>query len=106
MILQESAPGLGRRLAAAQHVLTDAALADVDAELEQLTVDARRAPARILPAHLANQVPKLARSDRSPRLTAAHLPGPEQSKTGAMPGHDRFWLDDGERRAPISPEAG
>jgi len=61
---------------------------------------------RILPTHLANQTPELARNDRSSRLTAAHLPRPEQAKTGAMPGHDRFWLDDGERRAPISPEAG
>ena len=22
-----------------------------------------------------------------------------------MPGYDRFWLDDGQRRAPIAPEA-
>ena len=37
VILQERAPGLRRRLAAAHHVLADAGLADVDAELEQLT---------------------------------------------------------------------
>jgi hypothetical protein len=24
----------------------------------------------------------------------------------SMPSHDSFWLDDGERRTPISPEAG
>jgi hypothetical protein len=23
-----------------------------------------------------------------------------------MPGYDRFWLDDGQRRAPVTPEAG
>jgi predicted alpha/beta hydrolase len=106
VILQESAPALERRLAAAHHVFTDAALADVDAEFEQLAVDARCAPTRVLPAHPADQIPELARNDRSPRLAAAHLPGPEQAKAGAMPSHDRFWLDDGEHRTPISPEAG
>jgi hypothetical protein len=39
MILQKSAPSLRRRLAAAHHLFADAALTDVDAELEQLTVD-------------------------------------------------------------------
>src|SRR5215475_2518076 len=38
MILQEGAPGLRRRPAGAHHVLTYAALPDVDAEFEQLTV--------------------------------------------------------------------
>jgi hypothetical protein len=38
-------------------------------------------------------------------LAAAHLPGPEQAKPGTMPGNDRFWLDDSERRAPATPEA-
>jgi hypothetical protein len=33
------------------------------------------------------------------------LPGPEQAKTGAMPGNDRFWFDDGQRPAPVSPNA-
>jgi hypothetical protein len=40
MILQEGAPGLRRRPAGAQHVLAHAALPDVEAEFEQLTVDA------------------------------------------------------------------
>jgi hypothetical protein len=38
---------------------------------------------------------------------APHLSGPEQSKSiRTMPGKDRFWLDDGQRRAPVMPEAG
>ena len=60
MILQKSAPGLRRRLAAVHHVFADAALADVDAEFEQFAVDARRTPTRILPAHLADQISDLA----------------------------------------------
>jgi len=39
-------------------------------------------------------------------LAVPHLPGPEQTKAGTMPGYDRFWLDDGQRRAPVTPEAG
>ena len=37
MILQKGAPGLRRRFAAAHHVFADAALPDVDAELQDLT---------------------------------------------------------------------
>src|SRR5215472_4998212 len=40
MILQESAPGLRRGLAAAHHVFADGALCNVDAQLEQFTMDA------------------------------------------------------------------
>jgi len=61
---------------------------------------------RILPAHLADQISDLTRNDRSSRLAAPYLPGPEQSKAGAMPSYDRFWLDDGQRRSPIAPETG
>ena len=47
VILQECAPGLRRRLAAAHHVFADAALTDVDAEFERFAVDARSTPAGI-----------------------------------------------------------
>src|SRR3984893_13204086 len=106
VILQEGAPGLRRRLAAAHHVFAHAALTDVDAEFEQFAMDAGRTPTGILPAHLADQISDLERNDRSSGLAAPHLPGPEQSKAGTMPGYDRFWLDDGQRRAPVTPEAG
>ena len=29
-----------------------------------------------------------------------------RNPSGTMPGKDRFWLDDGQRRAPVMPEAG
>ena len=105
MILQKCAPRLRRRFAAAHHVFADAALTDVDAELEQLTVDAGCTPRGILHAHLADQRSDLGRNDGSSGLAAAHLPGPEQAKAGTMPGNDRFWLDEGERRAPATLEA-
>ena len=106
MILQEGAPSLRRRLAAAGHVFAHGALTDVDAKLEQFPMDAGCAPTGILPAHLADQISDLARKDRSSGLAMPHLPGPEQPKAGAMPGNDRFWLDDGQCRAPVVPDAG
>src|SRR5258708_29483226 len=102
---EEGAPGLRRRLAAAHHVFAYAALTDVDAQFEQLTVDAGRTPTGILPAHLADQISDLTANDRSTVLAAAHLPGPEQPKARTMPSHDRFGLDDDQCRAPVAPNA-
>jgi len=51
VVLQEGAPRLRRRVTTARHVYADTALADVDAEFEQLAVNARCTPSRILPAH-------------------------------------------------------
>jgi hypothetical protein len=82
------------------------AFPDVDAEFEQFAVDARCTPTGILPTHLADQLSDLARNERSSGLAAPHLPGPEQTKAGTMPGYDRFRLNDGQRRAPVTPEAG
>src|SRR5262249_4749816 len=103
MILQECAPGLRRRPAGAHHVLAHAALADVEAEFEQLSVDAGCTPTGILPAHLADQISDLAGNERSSAFAPSHLPGPEQAKAGAMPGHDGFGFDDRQRRAPAAP---
>ena len=86
MILQECAPGLRRRLAAAHHVFGDAALSDVDPEFEKFAVDAGCTPTGILPAHLADQILDLARNERSAGLAAPELPGPEPAKAGTMPG--------------------
>src|SRR5271169_3104379 len=106
VVLQESAPGLRRRLAAAHHVFAHTGLTDVDAEFEQFTVDAGCTPPGILPAYLEDQVSDLTRNERPSRLVAADLPGPEQAKAGTMPGHDRLGSNDGQRRAPVTPNAG
>src|SRR5215472_10461332 len=83
-----------RWLAAAQHILGDTAFADVDAELEQLAVNARCTPRGILPTHLADQVSSLAGNRRSSALSPPNLPGPKQAKAHAMPSHNRLRLDD------------
>jgi hypothetical protein len=73
MILQKCAPSLRRRFAAAHHVFADAALTDVDAELEQLTVDPWCTPTGILSAHLADQISDLTGNDRSSRMAVPYL---------------------------------
>ena len=49
MVTQESAPSRGRRSASLDHILRDTGLSDLEAELEQLTMDARRSPQRLSP---------------------------------------------------------
>jgi hypothetical protein len=55
MIAEECLPALGRRAPPPCHILRDAGLADIDAELEKLSMDSRRAPQRVGDAHLADQ---------------------------------------------------
>src|SRR6266581_5862489 len=55
VVTQEGAPALGRRSTSLDHVLRDAGLSDLKAKLEQLAMDARRAPQRIVNAHPPDQ---------------------------------------------------
>src|SRR6185503_1847498 len=55
MVTQEGAPPRGGRSASLDHILCDAGLSDLKAELEQLAVDARRSPQRIVNAHPSDQ---------------------------------------------------
>src|SRR5215469_2527301 len=94
------------RFAAAHHVFAYTGFADVDTELEQLTVNAGCTPTRILPTYLADQTSNLARNDGASRSATPHLPSPEPAKAAAMPGNDGFRFDDGQRRAPAAPDTG
>ena len=67
VIVQERAPGQGGRLGPPWQVSANRGLADVEAELEQLAVDAGSAPKRVCLAHCSDQITDL----------AAH-PGPSQ----------------------------
>jgi hypothetical protein len=69
MIAKEGLPALGRRASSAGHILGDAGLADLDAELEQLAMDPRRSPQRIDNAHLADQ-PSYFSGNRQPARTS------------------------------------
>src|SRR5260370_23645076 len=55
VVTQEGAPSLGRRSTSLDHVLRDAGLSDLEAELEQLAVDARRSPQWIVNTQVPDQ---------------------------------------------------
>ena len=106
VILQEGAPSLRGRLAAAHHVFAHAGLTDVDAEFEQFTVDARRTPSGVFVAHPADQGADLAGNGGSSQFSTPDLPGPEEAEALAMPSHDRLRLNDSQRRGPVSRHPG
>src|SRR6476661_9062040 len=59
-VVEERAPGRGGGLGPPRQISADRCLADLDAELEQLAVDAGSAPKRVCLAHLADQITDLA----------------------------------------------
>ena len=69
-------------------------------------MDAGCAPSGIFPAHRADQISDLARNEMTSGLAAPRFPGPEEAKPGAMLSYDGFRPDDGQRCAPVAPEAG
>src|SRR5471032_3419170 len=70
MIMKERLPPLSWRASSPDHILGHARLSDIDAELEQLSMDPRRAPQRIGNAHLADQPADLRLNSR-PATTAS-----------------------------------
>src|SRR4051812_16678882 len=105
MVQEERSPALRRWAPVSDHVLGNRSLADIDAELEELSMDARSAPERICQAHLADQLPNFERHLR-PANSSSRLPAPKQAETSAMPAQKGVGLDDREgiqntRRHPI-----
>ena len=59
MVAEKRPPALTRRSAAPDHVLGDSRLSDFETELQQFPVNARRAPERVIVAHLTDERPEL-----------------------------------------------
>src|SRR5262249_59271531 len=95
VILQERSPRL-RRWSPAAHVLADAGLTDVDAEFEQLSMNAGRAPERILSAHSSDQLADVVPNRWSSWPAGTALPCPPQPERPPMPCDDGIRLDDDE----------
>ena len=106
MIVEERPPGLGRRLAAPNHVLAHAALTDLDAEIQQFAVNVGSAPEWILATEHADQLAYLLGYRRAARFAAANFPAPEQAKSLALPAHHGGRLEDGKARFPAVPDRG
>src|SRR5450631_4019032 len=103
VVTQEGPPSLAGRRPSFDHVLDDARLRDLNPELEQFAVDARRAPKRIFEAHPPDQHAHL-RVDLRPPSPWPRLPTPVAAKAGPVPTHECLRPDDCEnlqdRRKP------
>ncbi len=84
VVLEEGAPGLRWRLAMAHQILAYTGLANINTKLEQLAVNARCSPQRILATEPTDEFSDVCRNRWPPRLAAAGLPGPEQTKASAV----------------------
>jgi len=87
------------------HVLRDCGLADLDAQLEELSVDSRRAPQWVDRRHLADQLTHFSRHSRPTWPAVAILPSPVEAEAFAVPADDRLGLDDEQGSTPVGPEA-
>src|ERR1700747_3761175 len=84
MVAKERLPSLRGRAPPPRHMLGHAGLADVDAELEKLSMEARRSPQRVSDAHLAEQPANFQRYGWA-AAAAPRFHAPIQSETGAVP---------------------
>ena len=86
-------PPLNRWPAALDHVFGDRRLSDLEPELDQFAMDARRSPDRIFHAHLLDQRTKVG-VDPGPPSPGTGLPMPIAAKARPMPTHQRLGMDD------------
>src|SRR5438132_13308414 len=84
VVTQEGAPALGRRSTSLEHVLRDAGLNDLEAELEQLAMDARRSPQRSFRAHPPDERAQI-RVDLRSTATGTGFRTPVPAEAGAIP---------------------
>ena len=106
MVLKERAPGLRGRFRATRHQPGTRALRDLEAELEQLAVNARRAPERIRQRHGAHEFSKLRADPWSTHSLATGLPGPESAEALPVPANHGRGANEMERLSPPSPLVG
>src|SRR6266436_29057 len=93
MVTQEGAPSLGRRSTSLHHILRHAGLTDLEAEFEQLAMNARGAPQWIVNAHLPDQSPQ-ARVELRSASEGAGFPPPISPEAGSVPAHQGLRPDD------------
>src|SRR6476660_1277882 len=99
MVQEERSPALRWWAPMSGHVLGNRSLADIDAELEELSMDARSAPER------TDQLPNF-EGHLGPAGSSSRLPAPEGAESSTMPSYDRLRPHDchrikNGRREPI-----
>src|SRR5450830_641584 len=96
MVTEKRTPALRWRPRVAAHIASDRRLSDLEAELEQFTMNVWSAPERVRPAHLANERAQLSRDLRS-ASTVARSPVPIRPKPSAVPANDCLRPDNRNR---------
>jgi hypothetical protein len=104
VIGEEGAPRLGRATRATPEILRHGGLCQIDAELLQLTVDARRTPEWVGSPHLANQRTNVRGQRRPADATRSRLPAPIGGERAPMPTHHGGGRDDLDRLPPLWPD--
>src|SRR3954467_13506821 len=84
VIAQKRPPALTRRSDVPFHVLGDSGLRDLEAQLEKLAMDARRAPEWVIQAHLPDERAQVRIDLRAPSSIPG-LPSPVAAKPSSMP---------------------
>src|SRR5476651_887341 len=107
MIAKEGLPSLQWPTLPRHHVFRNRGLGNVDADLEQFTMDLGGSPERILKTHSSDKVAHLFSSDLS-ATERTRLPSPVSGKAHSVPTHNSFGPDDGygiknARKATIEP---
>ena len=92
MVTQEGAPPRGGWAASLDHILRDAGLSDLKAELEQFAMDARRSPQRGVNAHPPDQSAQV-RVDLRPASKGAGFPTPVPAEACSVPSHEGLRAD-------------
>src|SRR5215472_11471106 len=101
VVVEEGPPGWRRRLPVPDHVLADAGLTDVDAQLQKLAVNVRSAPEWIFAAQHADQFAHVFRHRWTAGLAVPNLPTPEQAKALTLPANHCGRLDDESAGFPV-----
>jgi hypothetical protein len=96
MVAEKRSPALRRRPPAAAHIPSDCRLSDIEAELEQFTMNARCALEQVRTAHLANERAQINRDLRSANMVA-RSPAPIRPKTSTVSANNRFRSDNRNR---------
>ena len=92
VIADKGTPALTGRTTLPGHVLRYGRLRDRKPKLEQLAMNPRCTPKRVLQAHSSDQFPQF-RADRRPPARGARLPAPIAAKPGTVPPHQRLRPD-------------
>jgi hypothetical protein len=106
VVSEERPPGLRGLGTTRGHEAGDGALGDVDAELEELAVDARRTPQGIRRGHRPDEGGDLGADGWAAASGPAREASPVLAEAAPLPSEDGIRRDDDQRLPPAGPESG